>query len=354
MNAADGVASPVDAGVKPRRGLQVGISIGWSPREKLSSLVSLVASAEAAGIAACWVIDSQLAMKDAYVALAVLANETTHLQLGTGVTNLLTRHETVVANSFASLASIAPGRMLLGVGAGDSAAFPLGFTPTPVRALETGVERVRALLAGHEVEGPVAPMRLSHRTESLPVYVAASQPRMLRMAGRCADGVIIMGPADPQMVAVQMAHIDEGALEAGRDPREIFRDLWVTMAVGDGLDAAKAIKSWASAQARWLTRWKALPSSLERYRAEMTLAADTYDFGQHLAVSADHASEISDEFALTLGVAGTVAECRQRLSDLASQGANRISVSLLSGGRRERLESLIEVFGGIDGMETSK
>jgi 5,10-methylenetetrahydromethanopterin reductase len=336
------------------RALQVGISIGWSPRERLDSLVSLVARAEDAGIGTCWVIDSQLAMKDAYVALAVLANETNRIQLGTGVTNLLTRHETVIANSFASLASIAPGRMLLGVGAGDSAAFPLGIAPSPVIALEQGVERVRTLLSGQEVNGPVAPLRLSHRASSLPIYVAASQPRMLRMAGRCADGVIIMGPADPGTLAVQMAHIDKGAHEAGRDPRAIYRDLWVTMAVGDGADAVHAIKSWASAQARWLARWKEVPTSLEPYRAEMNLAAEAYDFGQHLSVSAQHATGISDEFALALAVAGPVAECRRRLSELATQRVDRISVSLLSGGRHERIESLIEVCEGISETDTTK
>ena len=87
------------------------------------------------------------------------------------------------------------------------------------------------------------------------------------------------------------------------------------MAVG-GTSAVHDVKSWASAQARWLARWKQVPASLEGYRKEMIHAAETYDFGTHLSRSADHATGVSDELAKVLAVVGDVEECRHRLQSL--------------------------------------
>ncbi|MQA74469.1 MAG: LLM class flavin-dependent oxidoreductase [Solirubrobacterales bacterium] len=335
--------------VSPRRDhgpVELGLSLGLSPREREGRFVELARSAERLGVDALWVIDSQLAMKDAYVGLALLAHETERIRIGPGVTNLVTRHETVIANAMASLASIAPGRVTVGLGAGDSSVFPLGRRPSTIRECEAGVRRLRSLLAGEEVEGEAGGLRLSFAPDPPPpVYLAASQPRMLRLAGAVADGVIVMGPADPETVRMQMADVDAGAERAGRDPRAVFRDLWVTVAVGP--TAVADVKSWASAQARWLTKWKQVPASLERFRDEMERSAATYDFGDHLSLRAGHAEAISDDFARSLAVAGDREECRRRLISLAGVGVDRITLTLLSGGRESRLEELAEIWDAV-------
>jgi 5,10-methylenetetrahydromethanopterin reductase len=324
---------------------ELGVSLGLSPRESLDRFVGLLQAAETAGVQAAWVIDSQMAMKDAYLTLAVAARETERVQLGPGVTNLVTRHETVVANAMATLATIAPGRVNVGVGSGDSSVFPLGLKPLKVAELRRGVTRLRALLRGDAVDGDAGELRLSFRPDALPpVYCAGSQPRMLQAAGAVADGVIIMGPADPETVRTQLGHVDAGAREAGRNPREIRRDLWVTMSVGDEAEATNDVKSWASAQARWLTTWKSVPASLERFRQEMEEAAATYDFAQHLSLRAKHAGIMSDEFARVLAVAGDHDHCRERLRSLAATGVDRMTITLLSGGRERRLADITDVW----------
>lgn len=332
---------------------RIGLSLGLSPREPIDRLVALGRQAEAGGIGHCWLVDSQLAMKDAVVALAVLARETEQLRVGPGVTNLVTRHETVVANAMATLADMAPGRIEVGVGAGDSAVFPIGERPLGVEDCRRGVQRLRALLAGEAVEGPGGELRLSFTpSERPPIFFAGSQPRMLQLAGAVADGVIVMGPSDPDTVRMQMAHVDDGARAAGRDPRDVQRDLWVTLSIGEGQQPSQDVKSWASAQARWLTTWKHVPASLEPFRAEMEEAARTYDFGDHLSLRADHASTISDEFARVLAVAGTPDECTDRLSSLLAAGADRVTVTLLSGGRERRLSDIIEVWSDVERRST--
>jgi 5,10-methylenetetrahydromethanopterin reductase len=322
---------------------ELGLSLGLSPREPAERFAELAGTAEKMGVDAVWVIDSQLAMKDAYVALALIARETARLRIGPGVTNLITRHETVVANAMATLASIAPGRLQVGVGAGDSAVFPIGRRPLGVRDLGEGVRRLRSLLEGETVPGDGAGLRLSFAPDPQPpIYLAASQPRMLRLAGAVADGVIVMGPADRETVEMQLRHVDEGAVEAGRAPSAVFRDLWVTLSIGPG--AVADVKSWASAQARWLTTWKQVPPSLERFRPEMERAAASYDFGDHLSLRAGHAETIGDEFARALAVAGDRAECERRLLSLIAPGANRITLTLLSGGRERRLEEIADLW----------
>ncbi len=327
---------------------QIGVSLGLSPREPIGRLVGLAREAEDAGIGHMWVVDSQMAMKDATVALAILARETERLQIGPGVTNLITRHETVVANSMATLADIAPGRVLVGVGAGDSAVFPIGRKPMSIDESRKGLDRLRALLRGDAVPGPAGDLHLSFTPPEVPpVFFAASQPRMLRLAGEVADGVIIMGPSDPDTVRMQLSQVDAGAREAGRDPAEVIRDLWVTLSVGDGAEPVNDVKSWASAQARWLTTWKQVPESLEHFRHEMDEAARTYDFGDHLSLAAGHASTISDEFARVLAVAGPAEECVERLGGLLDAGPDRLTVTLLSGGRERRLSQIAEVWKGL-------
>ena len=327
---------------------RLGISLGWSSREPADRIVGLVRRAEELGVDTCWVVDSQLAMRDAFVLLAILARETESIALGPGVTNLVTRHETVVANAVATLASVAPGRILLGLGAGDSAVFSIGRKPQRVDDLRRGIDRLRRLLAGEDVEGRARPLHLSSAPDPPPpIHVAASQPRMLELAGAVADGVIIMGPADPEVIRLQMESIDGGARTAGRDPGEVERDLWVTMAVGEPSDAVGAVRSWASTQARWLARWERLPESLEPFRPEMERAARVYDFDDHLSVSARHARVVGDELAMRLAVAGPLETCRDRLSALVSLGPSRVTLALLSGGRGRRLEEIVDVWQGV-------
>jgi hypothetical protein len=73
-------------------------------------------------------------------------------------------------------------------------------------------------------------------------------------------------------------------------------------------------------------------------------AADSYDFSRHLSVSADHAKVVSDELTVALAVAGDIEQCAGRLKEVAAVGADRITVSLLSGGRERRLDELMRVW----------
>lgn len=323
--------------------VQIGLSLGVSPREEVRRFVSLAQQAERQGVDQLWLIDSQFAMKDAYAAMSIALWETERLSVGTGVTNLQTRHISVLANSLATLGDLAPGRVILGLGAGDSAVFPLGQQPSKIADLRRGIRALRALLRGDEVSWEERKIEMPFTADPPPpVYLSASQPRMLELAGAEADGVIVMGAADRDLIAQQIGHVLTGVKSAGRAPSDVAIDVWATVSVDENAEKAVGdVKSWASAKARWMSQWRQLPPSLERFRPEMEASARAYDFGDHLSVKARHASEVSDELARALAIAGDVDQCAQRLSEIVELNPDRLTVTLLSGGREHRLETLM-------------
>jgi len=162
--------------------------------------------------------DSQLRRRDTYVLLAAAARATERITLGPLLANPVNRHPTVTASSIATIDELAPGRVLLGWGVGDTAVRLAGLRPARVAELEAGTRLMRALLAGESVEvGAARPARLPHH-RPVPVWIAAGGPRTLRMAGGVADGVFIRVGTHPANIATAVSAIRAGAAEAGRDP----------------------------------------------------------------------------------------------------------------------------------------
>ena len=162
--------------------------------------------------------DSQLRRRDTYVMLAEAARATSRIRIGPLIANPINRHISVTASSIATVDELAEGRTLLGLGIGDTAVRLAGLRPARVRELEEATRLARALLDGEAIEvGARAPARLPH-ARPVPVWIAAGGPRMLRAAGRVADGVIIRVGTAPANLEAAIEAVRAGALEAGRDP----------------------------------------------------------------------------------------------------------------------------------------
>ncbi|HET6369349.1 MAG TPA: LLM class flavin-dependent oxidoreductase, partial [Pseudomonadales bacterium] len=165
--------------------------------------------------------DSQLRRRDTYVLLAAAARATERITLGPLLANPVNRHPTVTASSIATVDELAPGRVVLGWGVGDTAVRLAGLRPARVKELEEGTRLMRALLAGEAVEvGAARPARLPHH-RPVPVWIAAGGPKTLRMAGGVADGVFIRVGTHPANIATAVGAIRAGAVEAGRDPAAV-------------------------------------------------------------------------------------------------------------------------------------
>jgi 5,10-methylenetetrahydromethanopterin reductase len=316
------------------------VSVGISPRESLSDWAGFSRQLEGQGVDRIWLIDSQLAMKDVYAGLGAAAAATERIELGTGVTNLLTRHPTVTASAIAALAELSGGRALLGIGAGDSAVRAIGARPSRVAEVESAIRFFRAVLGGNAAEWEGHELKLPHTSAHVPIHLAVSRPRMCRLAGALADGAIIMGPAEPGLVARQVGWVNEGAREAGRAAGELELAFVATTSPGDDAGALDHVRSWASAQARLLADVKDLPPTLEAHRDELLRAKESYDFKEHLSTRANHQDSVSDELVRLLAVAGDAATCAARLDSLRDAGIGEFIFPLMGGGRLERLKRL--------------
>jgi 5,10-methylenetetrahydromethanopterin reductase len=198
----------------------VGIRV--PPCAPLSETVACLARAEAAGFGTAWVPDSEFLFRDPWMVLGGAAAATGHLRLATGVTNLQTRHPAVTANALNTLEEAAPGRAVLGLGSGDTAVKALGLRPSRLAELEAALSDIRTLCAGGRVDYRGRPMHLNGATGRVPpLFVAASGPRTLELAGRVADGVLIMAGVAPGLVRDALARVDRGLASAGRDRSDI-------------------------------------------------------------------------------------------------------------------------------------
>ena len=317
------------------------ISIGISPREAFKDWASFTKRLEAQGVDRVWLIDSQLAMKDVYVGLAAAAIATDRLELGTGVTNLATRHPTVTANAIASIAELSDGRAVLGLGAGDSAVYGLGRLPARIEEVEAALCFFRDVLSGGAGEWEGRAFSLPYRPPRVKVYLAVSQERMCRLAGRLADGAIVMGPAQHDVLSRQVDWVLEGIEQAGRGRGEVDIRAVTTVSVSDDVSTAvRDVRSWATGQARLLADVRNLPGSLLRYRDELRNAKDAYDYSEHLSTRADHKDVISEDLVRTLAIAGSAEECSARLVALGTTGVDGFVFPLMGSNRLERLKGL--------------
>ncbi|MBI3992666.1 MAG: LLM class flavin-dependent oxidoreductase [Candidatus Lambdaproteobacteria bacterium] len=204
--------------------------------------VGVVAHAENLGYSHCWAADSQMLWSDCYAYLALAAQQTRHIKLGTGVSIVGTRIAPVTAHSIATINRLAPGRTFLGVGTGHTAQRLLGQRPVKLKAYAEYLRVVRALLQGEEVEytdhGITRPIRwdmpdwgfidVEHPVE---IYVSGFGPKAQALAGQYGDGVVVSIPPNPGAMTKAMANVRAGAEAAGRKLPKTFYSSSLAMVV---------------------------------------------------------------------------------------------------------------------------
>jgi alkanesulfonate monooxygenase SsuD/methylene tetrahydromethanopterin reductase-like flavin-dependent oxidoreductase (luciferase family) len=305
--------------------------------EDFPDFIECVQLAEQSGYDRAWIVDSQMLWEDVWVYMTRALEATERIQLGVGVANPLTRHYTVSAGAAATLAQLHPGRVVLGLGRGDSAVRTLGLRQVATRKFAEVVPRIRALLAAEEVETETAPIRIRWATgEKVPIAIAATGPRNLRLAGALADIALLQVGANPAAVRWAVGQVRNGAEEAGRDPYEVEIAIFCGMWVSDDLDESREQSRWAAACAAnhigdvmQRVPDHGMPEELTRLVAARTLAYDYYE--GHLDSSAEHTGwltpELIDDFAIT----GPPDRCLARIEELAACGVGEISTAYLNG-----------------------
>ncbi|TYB45311.1 LLM class flavin-dependent oxidoreductase [Actinomadura chibensis] len=167
----------------------------------------LALQAERLGLHSFWVNDTPMVHGDPFVALGLCAKATSRIRLGIGVTSPALRSAPAAASGFASLNALAPGRIICGVGTGNTARRTLGMRPTTADALESFTASVQGLCAGRAIEyregDRVCDVRFLHAgtqvntADPIEFVVAALGPKAAAVAGRRGTGLISFGLLDP-------------------------------------------------------------------------------------------------------------------------------------------------------------
>jgi probable F420-dependent oxidoreductase len=323
--------------------MEFGISLPTDP--PVGAQVDKAKLAEVCGFTNVWCWDTHILMQEYSPQMTLIAASTERVGIGACVTNPVTRHVTVVASFFATLANlIGSERVMCGIGRGDSAVRIRGAKPARLAQVEEAIGIIRGLTRGDEIEVEGYPVRLEWATGGqVPVYLGAYGPRALRLAGRVADGVILQ-VADPFFVEWCLRHVEAGLEEEGRDPAAFKVQVAAPSYPSDDRDEARAQLRWFPALvgnhiADILRHHD--PDEIPDYISHYVEARTHYDYRQHTRREAEHYDYVPDEIIDRFTVLGTAAEVTEKLRKLESIGVTEFNMYTTF----DNPERVIETYG---------
>lgn len=310
------------------------------PDISVDRIVSLTRQAEEAGFEYGWMFDSHVLWKECFPLLTLMAANTKRMKFGPCVTNPAVRDITVLSSLFATMNLISGDRMQLGIGRGDSSRRVLGKKPVTPAELERAVLQFRALTGGKEIEYDGQPTRLTWAKKSPPVWIAGYGPKVLTMAGRVADGIILQF-ADPDLIEWCVSFVHKGAQEAGRDPKSIEIMSAAPVWVSDDLKTAREHVRWFPALVSnhvvdLISKYKPeeLPPALTGYVKDR----GSYNYLHHCEVGSDNADFVSDEVTDRFCLVGNIDTHVAKLRRLIEAGVTQFNIYLMCGDEENTLE----------------
>ncbi len=307
------------------------LCVGLHPDRPAADVADLAVEAERLGFPGVWVADSQNLFRDVYATLALVAQRTETLTIGTGVTNPVTRHPAVIAGGIATIAELAGGRTVLGIGTGETAVESIGRRPARIAQLEETARVVRDLLDGRAAPHDGIELSLGWPAPSVPIVFASSGPRSLTAAGRTADGVYLKLGVHPAVLAYARERLAAGRAESGRSLEGYPVAVMVPVAIDDDPAAARdQVRGFAAAIARAAARAvpaESLPAELAQTIAEVERAASSTRERQSYVEwlhSPEHARLIPDAIVDAFAIAGTPETVAQRIAGLGADGVTEV------------------------------
>ncbi|MCD6033406.1 MAG: methylenetetrahydromethanopterin reductase [Thermomicrobiales bacterium] len=336
--------------------LSFGVTV--LPDPPYTRLIELTALAEQHGFAYGWTYDSHVLWQESAPLMALLARATTRMKLGQMVTNPATRDPTLLASMYATLHDISDGRMIMGVGRGDSALRYIGRQPMPVAAFEDALRMVKPFMNGEDVTWNGKQLQLTWVRPELPeieMHVAGYGPKTLAVAGRVGDGVIIQ-LADPDIIRWIMDTARQAAAEAGRDPAALKCIVCAPSIVSDDLAGAREQVRWFPAMVSnhvkdLIDRYGADGSVVPNVLTDYVAARTFYDYNEHSRVGAKHGAFVTDEICDRFCVLGTAEQAMAKLRELEAIGVDQFNIYLMAERQEETLAAygrdIIPAFSGV-------
>jgi probable F420-dependent oxidoreductase len=314
------------------------------PDPPYQRMIELMQFAEGQGFEYGWTYDSHILWEESYATLPLAADRTEKLKLGHFVTNPGIRDPTITASWYATAHDISNGRMVMGIGRGDSSRRVVGLKPVKVAEFERRCAMIKDLMNGREVDWNDKDLQHKWVRPELPeieMHVAGYGPKALAVAGRQGDGVIIQ-LADPDIIQWIMDTARKAAAEAGRDPAALKCIVSAPSHISDDLADARDQVRWFPAMVSnhvqdLIDRYGADGSVVPKVLTEYVEARKFYDYNEHSRVGAKHGEFVTDEICDRFCVLGTPEQATAKLKELESIGVDQFNVYLMTEGQEETL-----------------
>src|SRR6266568_2256233 len=292
--------------------------------------------AEAHGFEAVWQAESRL-VRESTVPMAAFASVTERIKVGSGVVDCWSRNPARLAATFSTLDDLAPGRVILGIGAWwDPLARKVGISRThPLQAMRETVETTRRLLAmervtyhGEFVDVDDVEIDIVHGDRSpkqVPIYIGATGEKMLELAGEIADGVVLNYMVSPEYNTKAMAAISAGAErasqsgEAARSVSGIDRPQLVVCSVDAdrelALDRSRELLTQYLGQQPHIMKASGVdPALIDEIGKVLTWPASPEQIRKAMRL-------VPDEAVQMITASGTPDECRAKVAEYIASGA---------------------------------
>ena len=318
--------------------------------------IGFAVHAENLGYDFCWVTDSQMIRSNPWAVLALIAQATRTIHIGTGVAVPGLRLAPVAANGIATINRLAPGRTFMGIGTGNTAMRTMGQRPTGSKAFGEYIRTVRALLDGEETDytlnGITQPIRFQNTElryldldNHIPIHVAGFGPMNQALAGELGDGLITGIPRGGTIPSA-LANVKRGADRAGRSLDDFQTTALVNLLMlepGETLESERAIAECGSsimANVHFLIDWvkeekgreppdyvKPIWNDYLAFHAERDAATQHQKLHEshYSYLDPEEARFITPEVIRNFTIAGQPEEIVEQLKELESQGLNAIN-----------------------------
>ena len=329
--------------------------------------LDLIRSADRAGFESAWLTEDPDGW-DAFAVLGAVARQTERIRLGSGVTNPFLRHPNLMAASVATLDNLSGGRAFLGLGRGQPEWYrrALGMqVGSPLAALESAIDLLRQWWQPPHTARGRDPFPVNGWERTLiplgtpPIYLAATGPRALSLAGRLADGVRFNELASPDYLRDAIATVRTSAETSGRDPAALSFFVHPSLVITDDpereLERKKTTVAFIHALPGMERQLKTPGIDVDRIMSEVRRHMRTEEvlargggFAE-LRRAGDLAaakSAIPLELIERVAIVGTAAHARARLRQLAAIGATHVFLDLDSVARDGR--AIDELLTAID------
>jgi len=288
-----------------------------------------VRHAEEAGFEAVWQAESRL-VREATVPMAAFAAVTERIKVGSGVVNCWTRNVGLMAATFVTLDDLAPGRVMLGIGAWwEPLASKVGVRrERPLTAMREYLEVVRRLVAmenvtfhGEYVDVEDIQIDIVHGDRSprhVPIYLGATGMRMMELAGEIADGALLNYLVGPRYNATALEHLAVGASRSGRAVEDIDRPQLVVCSLDEdrdlALDRARELVTQYLGQQPHIMKASGVDQSLlDEIGEVLTWPASEDEIRRAMRL-------VPDEVVQMITASGTPDECRAKVREYVEAG----------------------------------